>query len=299
MLYFVNSTSRFLESLHTSWAEGGFASGRPGINIERLKGWSNSEQNKAPDQRLGGWLSVHEELLTWAANYFFAHEAVLFDFKDKTPDINKGCVLFLSKIISDCLSIRLLIQNGFELSAQQVLRSLSENVDALNYCLIVPAAMNKFLNAHLPNESNDFWHRHISKGKARKVVLSEYHRLGTDQGFAQALIQFRNSQDELLAMTVHPSSVSGFLAAYGTLSHDDIITYPSFLGRQSDLSPPIVKYCAGLLFEIMFWSIKLDALDTLRILSKSKLNKSVLAHVHVGASAISMAVTNALKDQDG
>jgi hypothetical protein len=146
------------------------------------------------------------------------------------------------RICSDLAAVRTLVLCGADIQAKQIVRSVSENVDALALAQIKPEFCDEFVRDQDIDLNKGVWHRHISKGKARKAVRKHVDaRPGGDH--ADEWEKYRNGEETVLAAAAHPSFITGWLTLF---PHDGFHTSEDVVGISDHVSPHSVRtleYC--------------------------------------------------------
>ncbi|OWJ70431.1 hypothetical protein CDV52_19450 [Haematobacter missouriensis] len=115
-------------------------------------------------------------------------------------------VEFLSeRLIETVAALRLLILSGLSAPALQLARSVSEDVDMLLALLLRPRLAQQFVACRTADEANDFWRRHISGGRAFRLVAEKLYSIGLDHSDESEYGRWRREVLTLLGSAVHSS----------------------------------------------------------------------------------------------
>lgn len=137
-----------------------------------------------------------------------------------------AALAFFSRLSNELWAIIELVEIGFDLQARALTRGFLEHVDVLICCINNRQITNEFVNALEPQDANAFWHRNVSKNKAKKLVskfLSD--KIGIDGSKLVDLL--REDADLSGSMLLHPTATAGISTAFG---HEDggYSSYPIF-----------------------------------------------------------------------
>jgi hypothetical protein len=138
-----------------------------------------------------------------------------------------AALAFFSRLANDLFAIIELVERGFDLQARGLARSFLEHVDVLICCIHDRELTEKFVNAREPNETNQFWHQHISKNKIKRRV-SELIAAKIGLRHSTIVDDQRAGADEASSAILHPTIISGFIVAFGDEDVDYDNNYPVF-----------------------------------------------------------------------
>ena len=288
----IENPEAFLAKLREFWNERGFPEGRPGVEIGELLELAKSELEDSA--LISSWLTVFREAISWCTSCFFLYEWQLLEHKNYSDNVITNVVM-LSKILADANSILLLIEGGFDSSARQITRSLSEEVDALHYLLLFPNCQREFLSAQTTDEQNRFWFQHLAKGKARKAIRAYMEQLHDAVSFIEAIEDIQSPrlmQDKDFSATIHPTGFIGLYTAYPNLHSGDVVQkLPGFLGNSRTSSIRTLRYSCGLLSELVLWS---EHFKIATILKPTEKDPTVIyelySHLNLGVAAFMVAL---------
>jgi hypothetical protein len=138
-----------------------------------------------------------------------------------------AALAFFSRLANDLWAIIELVERGFDLQARALTRSYLEHVDVLICCIRDERLTKEFVEAVEPEQANAFWHRYVSKNKAKKLVSSFISEtLGKDDG--DLVDTLREDADLFGSTLVHPTMAAGLAAAFGDGDTDYGDSYPIF-----------------------------------------------------------------------
>jgi hypothetical protein len=151
-------------------------------------------------------LAVLDVLVSDAIAWCFLLSGLLFKhrelFSDK--DLHRSLWALINALVQDSIVIRDLINQGFDLQARNLLRSFDERLDLIYYICVNPGAAAEFAASTDEKTSNDFWRRHLSGQRARKIVNAKVKEiLGAD--FEEEFSTFRDEERKMLSAAHHPS----------------------------------------------------------------------------------------------
>jgi len=204
-----------------------------GLSVPSMLRTSSRQNRTEKLPNLDAWLLMYDELVCWFVTFVAVARKVSDATPGKTPKEATAYFFLAGSIVAHLLAIRKLALSGFDLAARQVLRSLCEYVDVWQLLVLKPEAVVDFLNTHEADSSNAFWYRHLSKGKARKVINDWRKKLAPD-GLDDHL-KWRSQEDGILSMAAHPSIMAS-IAATMTLDDRDDESRLAFWGVKSENS---------------------------------------------------------------
>lgn len=195
------------------------------------------------------WITILDEYISW---FISLSSACLTEHKETSNpalELQAFSVLFAA-VTSHLISIRHLVSVGHDLPAKQVLRSLGEYVDLILVLHFKPNLIAEFLKKKNHGENNDFWHKNISKGKARAVVEQALkHLLFKENWMLDEWKKLRKEEDTILSESVHPSFIACFMNLLGPINSQ--LHGNAFLGIKSETSIRTIRYAIFSLSEFM------------------------------------------------
>ena len=175
---------------------------------------------KKPDNKIGKHVvAISDGLLFFDFALLWLYEyatALTLAFLEKSGDKQKDArhnvmMLIAWRACTDFAAVRTLVLEGFDVQAKQVLRSASENIDALGAAALNPDFAADFVSEQDLERTKVMWFKHIAKGKARKLILAEVKQsigLSTDE--VSSVNIYRDEEELVLSAVAHPSYISGF-----------------------------------------------------------------------------------------
>ena len=142
-------------------------------------------------------------------------------------------ILSISNLL---MSFRLLTGPGLDFSMRVLARSIGEHCDVIRMLLYHPDLMVEYI-VEDGNAANSFWHKHVSRGKARKkffeLLLKRDFLSRKDGSELEKLMKWEESQEKILSGFIHPTWVGGLANVLSPEEKDlqrDNIAH-DFLGR--------------------------------------------------------------------
>ncbi|MGV1954249.1 hypothetical protein ACQZ5G_10940 [Agrobacterium sp. 22-214-1] len=146
------------------------------------------------------------------------------------------------RICTELVAIRKLVLEGLDVPAKQILRSMSENLDALGLATISAEFCADFIEDQDVGHSNKTWHKYISKGKARKLIKNNLPVYLTDKLNDHDI--YREEEEKVLSAAAHPSFISSFVSLFP--EYDDVLDSDN-IGISNVFSPfslRTLRYCS-------------------------------------------------------
>jgi hypothetical protein len=161
-------------------------------------------------------------------------------------DEQGAALAFFSRLANDLWAILELVEAGFELQARAMARSYLEHVDVLICCIRDRELTREFVHAVEPEQANAFWHKNVSKNKA-KAKVSKF--ISSVMGIEDSrIVDTLRADAELAGSSIHhPTMLAGLATAFGD-PESEYDFYPIF--------PKPVAASAGTLRSILihhFW----------------------------------------------
>jgi hypothetical protein len=153
---------------------------------------------------------------TWLS---FLSVAVMHDLSDPEQtddplDEQIAALAFFSRLANDLWAILELIESGFDLQARALTRSYLEHVDVLICCIQDRELTHEFVEAAEPEEANAFWHKHVSKNRAKaKVTKFVAGLIGKDS--ITLVDTLREDAEFAGSSLIHPTVMAGLATAFG------------------------------------------------------------------------------------
>lgn len=158
--------------------------------------------------QLKNWLRILDEVNGWLISLYIEMrhliDADLAEEKTKSglsAQFSAVCYI-LGRIVSDGQAMKVLILNGCEYQCRVLLRSTIEHLDLFTSMLENEELAEAFMSSGSEAASNAFWHKHISRGKLKKLPPALI-RSSPDLGDWWA--EFRQAEDEMHSIFSHPN----------------------------------------------------------------------------------------------
>ncbi len=157
--------------------------------------------------------------------------ALVEDFSDmpvdrEPRDEQVAALAFFSRLANDLWAIIELTETGFDLQARALTRSYLEHVDILICCIHDKKLTKQFVDAIEPEAANAFWHKHISKNKA-KIKVTNLIDATLGIGNTDLVDRLREEAELAGSSLIHPTMLAGLSTAFGT-EDGDYDSYPIF-----------------------------------------------------------------------
>lgn len=128
---------------------------------------------------------------------------------DKGSDILRAQWALVARAAKDASAILMLIEKGYSQQADVVLSSMIETLEFASALIIDPALSAEFIATDSPDASNEFWHRHISRGRSRKKIEELYtQKLEDASGLGLQHAEWRSYGRKILGALKHPTYVA-------------------------------------------------------------------------------------------
>ena len=215
---------------------------RPGVSIERIVNFSAKRSRAKNLPYFDLWNELYDEYVSWILSLLTVQYAELKKrrLKSRPYQFHRATSVLLFRVFSDLVAIRILCRAGFDVAAKSLTRSTIEHIDALVLIIHSPSIAKEFNKSDSKERSNAFWHKHISRGKVRKLSLEIWKsRLG-EEFDADAWDDWLYNFHGVLGMSIHPSFSGGIFSALslGSMSEDKWI---GFLGDRADIGRHILS----------------------------------------------------------
>ncbi|MER9936512.1 MAG: hypothetical protein E5Y04_28360 [Mesorhizobium sp.] len=215
------------------------------ILAEYLRGKTQAELDEMAEAGLGVRKEKFNEILVADAEFYLLYRcaniaaswlsllagALIEDFNElpnesKPLDEQVAALAFFSRLANDLWAIIELSEIGFDLQARALTRGYLEHVDVLICCIHDKEVTKQFVNAVEPKDANAFWHKHVSKNKAKiKVSNLIANALGMEK---TSLVDMLREDVEFAGSSlIHPTMLAGLSTAFGE-KDGDYDSYPIF-----------------------------------------------------------------------
>lgn len=210
---------------------------RLGIEISELVEHSQTRNAAIEAPFIDLWVAVLDELNSWLVSL----QGTVYVSEKRggriLNDFERSVVMTLFKLISDTTAMRHLITLGFDGSARTLMRSIAEYIQLLVALLDDPALAAEFVTADTPETSNDFYFRHLARGKLHKRVEAAWARFfSTADNAAQFFADQHRQFGKVLSGTTHPSFAGGFLSVLDFIEAEPGEIWLGHWGAKSNLS---------------------------------------------------------------
>jgi hypothetical protein len=159
---------------------------------------------------LNGCLILDEYALFFSAIFCCLRDA------SKTKNEHELCMKFLfGSLCSQLNCIRDIISLGFDVQARVLSRVFGKYTDLLTLITLDPTLSTEFKKTEGAEDSNVFWHKHLSRGKV-KTALKILAR--SQEEFSKFDVEIRSYQREeetMMSSALHPSFIAAIMYSYG------------------------------------------------------------------------------------
>ncbi len=238
-----NNEENISRVIHEAWKRAGVDTEAPGLGMSELLELADQNFRESTPIALNNWLLVFDECGAW-----FANLAILLMFSlivAPSGDIQLRRVLacVIGNISSQIIAIRKLVLSGLDVQAKQLLRILIENIDVSLLIAQDKDALGDFELTIDELSSNDFWHKHISKGKIRTKIHSKLGEVIGRDAYRE-FEQYFKQEEQILGMAIHPSLGAAQMACFPRLvgGHESDPFSFGFLGGVSAFSERTLSY---------------------------------------------------------
>jgi len=214
---------------------------RPYKSIWSKRYGHSSDENEPNDDRAAKFQAILESddefyvlyrcsnlAATWLSTLAASLVEEISALTDEQEPLDEQAVAlaFFSRLANDLWAIIELCELGFDLQARALAKSYLEHVDVLICCIHDVDFTRDFTRSADPDLANQFWHKKVSKNKAKKRV-SQFiasHLGYPDRDLVELL---REDADTLGSLLVHPTMFGGLSTAFGH-PDGDYESYPIF-----------------------------------------------------------------------
>lgn len=251
--------------------------------VRGLISFSKSKSKKDKLPALDAWLVIYDEFISWWSSLVLVLFARMLKPYARNKKIVRACFSLGSSVLADLIAIRHLVMAGLDVPAKQLLRSACEHLDVIALLVLRPELAPAFLKTQTDKTANEFWHRYIAKGKAKKVVYGEEAHLAEWR-------EFRKQEDSILSMSAHPSYLAGVMAGLLTDAETLDDYWPPYLGVKSSASVRTLSYAITALFEFISLAHSLPFGDEKRNFSIVPYDSSDGFHKYVKTGRVALAM---------
>lgn len=184
----------------------------PASSVIRFAQESNFERAQLGfDHALLSWILVVDEISLWISSISMAMD-------EGEPPADKRslvCRFMLGGLAAQINAVRMLVIGGFDIPAKMLVRQIEEQCALLIWIMDDEELCAEFHRDHDPENSNKFWHRHISKGKIDKKITEKLTRENPKAAEAfSEIAEWFKTERVVLSAASHPS----FLASAMTVA---------------------------------------------------------------------------------
>jgi hypothetical protein len=167
------------------------------------------------DQALLSWILVIDEISLWLAS-------VSISMEDVSSVENKRalvCRFMIGGLSAHINAVRTLVVAGFDIPAKMLVRQIEEHCSMLILLMDDAELCAEFHNHHEPEASNQFWHKHISKGKLERKIEEKLVGYSPDllAAFSE-LTDWMKEERLVLSAASHPSYLASAMSVAAGVS---------------------------------------------------------------------------------
>ena len=129
----------------------------------------------------------------------------------------RGLLAVTTRLRDELAAVRTLAIAGLAMPAMQISRAISEDVDLALALLVRRKLAQAFAECRSPEDSAEFWRRHVAGGRAFRLVAQALYRFGLDYSEDSEYVRWRKEVLVFLGSAVHSSYV-GMAASEGRSS---------------------------------------------------------------------------------
>lgn len=169
-----------------------------------------------PSSRPIDLLLVFDQALAWADSLRHGASALKASGGGSRliPEQIEGLIAVTTRLREAVAAVRMLAVAGIVQPGMQVSRSVSEDVDLALALIVRRKLARAFVACRTPEDSADFWRRHVAGGRAFRLVAQALYRIGLDYDEDSEYVRWRKEVLVFLGSAVHTSFV-GAMASDG------------------------------------------------------------------------------------
>jgi hypothetical protein len=211
-----------------------------GRNFQNFLDTIRSEQEKKASDHLQPWLQILEDSIQWLANIW----GIL---SRKMEAANNDAYLLsawslLSNACNLAVSARLLVISGLDNSARGVVRALDEHLCVCIVILNMPELAKGFQASQFHEDASQFWYDNFNTKRLRKHLNSVERDLGVEAHVSKEFRQWRDEELSYFSQSIHPTFLSGVMAANAIdIENTDIVSV-AVLGKLTAGSERTLAY---------------------------------------------------------
>lgn len=195
-------------------------------------------------EQASAYLFILDFCLIWFVKYTDVLAISFFSVSiDKKADRKHNVITLICwRICAEIIAIRKLVLEGLDVPAKQILRAMSENLDALGLAALSEEFCEDFVNDQEVEHANKTWYKHISKGKARKLIQEGLPLNIRD--IIDELEMYRDQEEKVLSAAAHPSYISSFVSLFPEFDENRDSDNIGISSVFSPFSLRTLRYCA-------------------------------------------------------
>ena len=198
----------------------------------------------------------------------------------------RSCFAVSCRIVSDSMGIRLLVQNGFDVQAKAMLRSLDECCELLAAFLIKPELTVEFFESQQLEYSRKFWYQHVNKGKLRRIIDENIRSMNLPESLLSEMAAYR-AEERLISLTAkHVSFVSGYMAYVAEENRKS--TRPGLFGQKNKNSVRTIIYAINVMIEPLALSpnFPFKLLEKYETKMRTRPEREMMGHIKHGLATV-------------
>lgn len=179
------------------------------VEIDSVVGAAKNDSLRNIHSSVANWLLIFDEMLDLFVSLYIVYFERTMSQKHNTRRI--VYMMLTASIASNCFAIRQLVLSGYDVNAKTLARLLGEYIDTLILLLNRPELCPEFHRSQEPEDANKFWHKYLSKGKARREVRSIFKSITQlDEDQTSEIDDWRADEFTVLSAASHPSMIAAF-----------------------------------------------------------------------------------------
>lgn len=270
--------------------------GRLGVEIQELVDASTERAASKDLPFVDLWTRIFDELVSWLISLMALNQEKMgnhLPIDHIERKFYNSIVLILMKIVADSISIRHLINIGYDTSARTILRSTSEYMELLVAIIDDPSMAVPFTESDTPEGAHKFWRTHLRGPMIRGRIKRAWERFvgsddADDTSAAEWFSRWGSSSHQALSGILHPSFAGGLFTAVPLKQAYDNENWLGVWGDRSDGSVETIYIYCRFMFPILLLSPQFPfEIDHTQISSVVRDRENELhQHVGVGRSAL-------------
>ncbi|MEM6412048.1 MAG: hypothetical protein AAF683_10985 [Pseudomonadota bacterium] len=180
----------------------------------------NIPEEEGYQKAIWHWRLLLDECLRYLTVVSLKYESLIRG-KHNTS-LTKGQFSLLTRATLDCRGIITLLDQGLELQAATIMVSATEVLELAAAGMIDRELMEEFVQSQSPEEAKTFWHRNISRSKARKKI-DKFMGLELGADALDDYVLWRNRGRQKYGAIKHVSFVPALLPLFGGFEHEPFL----------------------------------------------------------------------------